>query len=350
MTANSGAVVKPECRPRRGGPGPSAIDKARQAQLTCGSRQSHVPERCRPYRGGTSWSRLRSRGAGMSGVLPRKGAHEAEGPDRPGDRGSRGIGRAIAQALAAEGAAVAVNYRSGKEEAEEVVQEIKAAGGRAVALPGDVSDYDQAETLVEQTVEQLGGLHVLVNNAGIAKDALIFNMEPEDWLDVMRVNFGGVFNCTKAAMGHFMGQRDGVIVNVSSVMGERGWIGESNYAASKGAVNAFTRCCAMELARFGVRVNAVLPGFAPTELVAGLIEKDGGKGIKKQIPMRDFGTVEEVARVVAVPGRPRLELHDRVLSRSTAARAPCSASGRRCSELLAGMVTNVPDRIDRPDG
>jgi len=211
--------------------------------------------------------------------------------------GSRGIGRAIAQVLASEGAAVAVNYRSGKEKAEEVVKEITAKGGRAVALPGDVADYAQAKTLIEQTVKELGGLHILINNAGIAKDGLIFNLEPEDWLAVMRVNFGGVFNCTKAAMGHFMAQRDGVIVNVSSVMGERGWIGESNYAASKGAVNAFTRCCAMELARFGVRINAILPGFSPTELVAGLTQKDGGKGIKKQIPMRDFGTVEEIARV-----------------------------------------------------
>jgi 3-oxoacyl-[acyl-carrier protein] reductase len=212
---------------------------------------------------------------------------------------SRGIGRAIAQVLAAEGAAVAVNYRSGREKAEEVVKGITAGGGRAVALSGDVADYAQAKALVEQTVKELGGLHILVNNAGIAKDGLIFNLEPEDWLSVMRVNFGGVFNCTKAVMGHFMAQRDGVIVNVSSVMGERGWIGESNYAASKGAVNAFTRCCAMELARFGVRVNAVLPGFSPTELVAGLTQKDGGKGIKKQIPMRDFGTVEEIARVAA---------------------------------------------------
>ena len=210
---------------------------------------------------------------------------------------SRGIGRAIAEVLASEGAAVAVNYRSGKEKAEEVVKGITSKGGKAVALPGDVADYAQAKTLVEQTVKELGGLHILINNAGIAKDGLIFNLEPEDWLAVMRVNFGGVFNCTKAAMGHFMAQRDGVIVNVSSVMGERGWIGESNYAASKGAVNAFTRCCAMELARFGVRINALLPGFSPTELVAGLVAKDGGKGIKKQIPMRDFGTVEEIARV-----------------------------------------------------
>ncbi|HEY7951524.1 MAG TPA: SDR family oxidoreductase, partial [Solirubrobacteraceae bacterium] len=104
------------------------------------------------------------------------------------------------------------------------------------------------------------------------------------------------FNCTKAALGTFMSQREGAIVNISSVMGERGWTGESNYAASKGAINAFTRCCAVEFARFGIRVNAVLPGFAPTDMVAGLMDKDGGKGIIKQIPMKRFATVQEVAR------------------------------------------------------
>jgi 3-oxoacyl-[acyl-carrier protein] reductase len=212
--------------------------------------------------------------------------------------GSRGIGQAICRALAAEGAVVAVNYRSGEAQAAEVVTAIQGAGGKAVAVKGDVAEYADAQAIVKQTIEQLGGLHILVNNAGISKDALIFNMEPGDWLNVMRVNFGGVFNCTKAALGHFMGTRDGVIVNVSSAMGERGWIGESNYAASKGAVNAFTRCCAMEVARFGIRVNAVLPGFAPTEMVAGLLTKDGGKGIKKQIPLRSFAKVEEVAQVV----------------------------------------------------
>jgi 3-oxoacyl-[acyl-carrier protein] reductase len=212
--------------------------------------------------------------------------------------GSRGIGRAISEALAAEGAAVAVNYRASKGGADEVVDAISKAGGRAIAVSGDVAEFADAEAMIKQTVDELGGLHILVNNAGIARDALIFNMEPTDWLDVMRVNFGGVFNCTKAALSHFMGQRDGVIVNVSSVMGERGWVGESNYAASKGAINAFTRCSAVELARFGVRVNAVLPGFAPTELVAGLVDKDGGKGILKQIPMKAFAQVEEVAQTV----------------------------------------------------
>ena len=210
---------------------------------------------------------------------------------------SRGIGRAVAEGLAAEGAAVGVNYRSGKEQADEVVKGIEGNGGRATAIQGDVSDYEQAESIVKQTIDELGGLHVVVNNAGIARDALIYNMQPDDWLDVMKVNFGGVFNCTKASLPHFMSQRDGVIVNMSSVMGEVGWTGESNYSASKGAVNAFTRCCAVELARFGIRVNAVLPGFAPTEMVAGLTDKDGGKGIKKQLPMKAFADVTDVAQV-----------------------------------------------------
>jgi 3-oxoacyl-[acyl-carrier protein] reductase len=150
--------------------------------------------------------------------------------------------------------------------------------------------------MIEDTIKELGALHILVNNAGVSKDDLIYNMPPDMWLEVMRVNFGGVFNCTKASLSHFMLEREGVIVNISSVMGERGWSGEANYSASKGAVNAFTRCSAVEFARFGIRVNAVLPGFSPTDMVAGLLEKDGGKGILKQIPMKSFASVEEVAR------------------------------------------------------
>src|SRR3954462_13400673 len=211
---------------------------------------------------------------------------------------SRGLGRGIAEALAAEGAAVAVNYRSGADAAHEVVAGIEADGGRAVAVQGDVSQIADAERVVAETIEAFGGLHVLVNNAGISKDKLVHAMEPEDWQSVMNVNFGGVFNCTKAALTHMMRERDGSIVNVSSVMGQRGWVGQANYSASKGAVNAFTRCAAMELARFGVRVNAVLPGFVPTELVEGLTAKDGGKGILKQLPMRKFGDVADVANLV----------------------------------------------------
>lgn len=194
-----------------------------------------------------------------------------------------GLGRSEALALARAGASVVVNDIT--EGASSVVDEIEAAGGKALLVTGDVGERATADALLAAATEHFGGLHILVNNAGIAKDVLIFNMEPEDWRSVMDTNFGGVFNCTKAALSHFMSQREGVVVNVSSVMGERGWVGQSNYAASKGAINAFTRTAAVELARFGIRVNAVLPGFAPTDLVAGLVEK-GGKGIKKQLPMQ----------------------------------------------------------------
>jgi 3-oxoacyl-[acyl-carrier protein] reductase len=212
--------------------------------------------------------------------------------------GSRGIGAAICKLLAADGAIVAVNYRSGEAEAKQVVAEIEAAGGRAIAVGGDVADHEQSSQLVERVISELGGLHVLINNAGISRDSLIYNMAPADCWEVMRVNFGGVFNCTQAVLPHFMAKGDGVIVNVSSVMGERGWIGESNYSASKGAVNAFTRCTAMETARFGIRVNAVLPGFAATDLVTGLADGATGKAITRQIPMRRFAEVDQVAHVV----------------------------------------------------
>ncbi len=212
---------------------------------------------------------------------------------------SRGIGRAIALALAEAGAAVAVNYRARADRAGDVLRTIQSAGGTGIAVAADVADYAQVEAMVQRTLSDLGGLHILVNNAGVAKDGLLFNLDAADWFDVMRVNFGGVFHCTKASIGHMMAQRDGVIVNVSSVMAERGWIGQSNYAASKAAVNAFTRCCAMELSRFGVRVNAVLSGFVDTDLVHDLLERDGGDGIVRQIPLRTIATPEQLARVVA---------------------------------------------------
>jgi 3-oxoacyl-[acyl-carrier protein] reductase len=212
--------------------------------------------------------------------------------------GSRGIGAAACRALARDGAAVAVNYRASEAAAKELVRQIETDGGRAVAVGGDVADPAAAAALVRRVVAELGDLHILVNNAGVSQDALIYHMSPDAWVDVMKVNFGGVFHCTHAALPHFMAKGAGVIVNVSSVMGERGWIGESNYAASKGAVNAFTRCAAMETARFGIRVNAVLPGFVPTDLVAGLTEGDTGKNIRRQIPMRRFGETEQIAAAV----------------------------------------------------
>jgi 3-oxoacyl-[acyl-carrier protein] reductase len=213
---------------------------------------------------------------------------------------SRGIGRACALALAAEGAAVAVNYRSQAASAEAVVAEIQAAGGKAVALAGDVADPAAAASLVERAIGELGGLHILVNNAGITRDGLLFNLEPDAWLEVMRVNFGGVFHCTKAVVEHFAGQGGGVIVNISSTHAERGWTGVSTYAASKGAVSAFTRAAAVELARFGIRVNAVVAGIIDTEMVESLTSRDAGRGVTRQIPLKRTGRAEEVAAMVVV--------------------------------------------------
>jgi 3-oxoacyl-[acyl-carrier protein] reductase len=208
---------------------------------------------------------------------------------------SRGIGRAIALSLAEQGAAVAVNYRSRREDALAVVKEIETAGGRAVAIGADVSDPRAAADLVEAATLQLGGLNILINNAGVSDDGLIYDSAPDAWWNVMRVNFGGAYHCTHAVLERFMAEGDASIVNISSAMGERGWIGQSNYSASKGALNAFTRSAAIEVARFGVRVNAVLAGFTPTELVDEVMRRDGGKGIKRQIPLRRFATVEQVA-------------------------------------------------------
>ncbi|MGW2592410.1 3-oxoacyl-ACP reductase family protein [Streptomyces sp. NPDC001515] len=213
--------------------------------------------------------------------------------------GSRGIGRAIALRLAADGAAVAVNYRSRKDEAERTVEDITALGGRAIALRADVSDPDEAQRLVDEAKDGLGGLHILVNNAGVARDGLLFDQAPEDWWEVLKVNVGGVYHCTRAVAAHFMSQREGNVVNISSVMGEGGWVGQSNYSASKGAVNAFTRAAAIELSRFEVRVNAVLAGFTATDLIGGLLEKDGGRSIKRQLPLREFATPEQVAGAVS---------------------------------------------------
>ncbi|SEE79935.1 3-oxoacyl-[acyl-carrier-protein] reductase [Streptomyces sp. 2131.1] len=208
---------------------------------------------------------------------------------------SRGIGRAIALGLAEQGAAVAVNYRSRREDALAVVKEIETAGGKAVAIGADVADPQDAARLVEEANRLLGPLNLLVNNAGVSDDGLIYDSPADAWLNVMKTNFGGAYHCTHAVMEQFMAQGAATIVNISSAMGERGWIGQSNYSASKGALNSFTRCAAVELARFGVRVNAVLAGFTPTELVGEVMQRDGGKSIKRQIPMRRFATVEQVA-------------------------------------------------------
>lgn len=210
--------------------------------------------------------------------------------------GSRGIGAAISAELVAHGARVAVNYRESERASKELVERL--GPDNAFAIRADVSDPEDAQRLVSEVRQQAGTINILVNNAGIAEDELIFNMDASQWQSVMNTNFGGVFNCTKAVLEPFSVQRSGAIVNISSVMADRGWVGQANYAASKGAINSFTRCAAVELARFGIRVNAVLPGFSPTDLVAGLVESGAGAKIEKQIPMKRFGDNDEIAPLV----------------------------------------------------
>ncbi len=210
----------------------------------------------------------------------------------------RGIGRAIALSLAAQGALVAVNYCHSARNAEEVAAEIIAADGAALALQADVSRYAEAERLVNTVIEKFGRLDILVNNAGISRDMLLASMAEEDCWDVMRTNYGGVFNLTRLAMTTMMEERQGRIINISSAVAERAPIqGQSNYAASKAAIEAFTRCAALELARFNVTVNAVAPGAVYTEMVGPLLEKHRDR-ILKRIPARKFEKPEDVAEAV----------------------------------------------------
>ncbi len=212
---------------------------------------------------------------------------------------SSGIGAAIARQLAADGAAIAVNYYPGFEsDAAEVVTAIESQGGRAVALPADVTDSASCETLVAGVVEQLGSLDILVNNAGITRDGLLVRMSDEDWNAVISTNLTGVFFCTRAAAKIMMKARTGSIVNIASVIGLVGNAGQANYAAAKAGVIGLTKSTARELAGRGIRANAVAPGFIETAMTAKLPEavREAARG---NIAMGTFGTAEDVANAVA---------------------------------------------------
>ena len=184
--------------------------------------------------------------------------------------GSRGIGRAIAIRLAAEGAKVAVNYAGNTAAAEEVKAIIERQGGTAHLIQADVSDASAACEMVERVHAELGGLDILVNNAGITRDTLLIRMKDEDFDAVIGTNLKGVYACTKAAAKIMTKQRSGRIVNLSSVVGEIGNIGQTNYAAAKAGVIGFTKAAAKEFAARGITVNAVAPGFIDTDMTAVL--------------------------------------------------------------------------------
>lgn len=206
--------------------------------------------------------------------------------------GSRGIGAAISRELGRAGAKVAVNYRSGKEAAEEIAGE---AGG--VAVQADVSDPAQAQRLVEEVEELLGDVDCLVNNAGITRDTLIARMSDEDWSEVIGTNLGGPFYTSRAVARKMMRRRSGSIVNLTSVVGLHGNPGQANYAAAKAGIIGLTKALARELGSRGVRVNAVAPGYIATELTNVLSEEIRG-AILANTPLGRLGEPEDVAGTV----------------------------------------------------
>jgi 3-oxoacyl-(acyl-carrier-protein) reductase len=208
---------------------------------------------------------------------------------------SRGIGRAIAVALAAEGADVAVNYVASEAPAREVVEEIRAMGRRSLLARADVADYPDAFRMAQDILKEFGHLDILINNAGITSDKTFVKMDHASWRKVLAINLDGVFNCTKVLVDQMIKQEYGRVVNITSVIGQIGNFGQANYAASKAGVAAFTKSLAKELAAKGITVNAVAPGFIETEMVTGVPEKVRNK-LLEQIPMRRFGNSEEVAR------------------------------------------------------
>jgi 3-oxoacyl-[acyl-carrier protein] reductase len=209
--------------------------------------------------------------------------------------GSRGIGAAIAGALAADGWPVAVNYRSSAADAAATVASIEASGGRAVALAGDVADPAVPALLIEAAAEALGGpVLALVNNAGVRADGLALSLSDEDWRIVLDTNLGSTYRLTRVALRAMIRARFGRVINIASVVGPRANAGQANYAASKAAVIAFTKTAAVEVARRGVTINAVAPGLIATDMTEDIPE-----AFREKVPAGRAGTPEEVAAAVA---------------------------------------------------
>lgn len=210
---------------------------------------------------------------------------------------SRGIGRAIALALASKGFAVALNYAGSHDAAEAVKKEIEDADGKAFTVQGDVSKSEDVDRIFKTVKDEFGGLDVLVNNAGINRDALLIRMKESNWDDVIATDLKSDFLTTKAAAAMMMRKRKGSIINISSVVGIMGNIGQANYAAAKAGVIGLTKACAKEMAARNIRVNAVAPGFIETAMTDGIPEKIR-EGMIASIPMGRMGQPEDIARAV----------------------------------------------------
>jgi NAD(P)-dependent dehydrogenase (short-subunit alcohol dehydrogenase family) len=210
---------------------------------------------------------------------------------------SRGIGRACAEELAREGAAVVVNYFTSPEPAKAVADGINAAGGRAITVAGNVGVADEAKALIEKAAAEFGQIDILVNNAGVNRDKTLRRMSVGEWDEVIATDLSSAFYCTSAAIPYMTEKNWGRIIVMSSIIGQMGNLGQSNYAAAKAGLIAFAKSAAKELARFNITVNAMCPGFVETDMVTALSD-DVKKALLAQIPLGRFGKAEEVANFV----------------------------------------------------
>ena len=210
---------------------------------------------------------------------------------------SRGIGREIAMALAEEGADVAINYNRSDDDADTLAMSIEVMGKNTWVYPADISDYGKVQAMRTSLAKYLGPIDILVNNAGINVDKLFSKMQPEDWNKVLAINLIGVFNCTRIFLEDLLASKHGRIINITSIVGQMGNIGQVNYAASKAGIIGMTKALAKELASKSVTVNAIAPGFIETSMLAGVPEKIRER-IIEQIPMKRFGRPSEVAKAV----------------------------------------------------
>jgi len=211
---------------------------------------------------------------------------------------ARGIGRAVAERLAREGFRVVLNDVGAKEELDKAVEEIKSLGTQAIGVLADVSDPKQVKELFRQAVAAFGTVNVLVNNAGIARDNLVVRISDEEWEQTLRINLTGTFLCTREAIRIMMKNRQGRIINIASVVGLSGNVGQAHYAASKAGIIGFTRSVAKEYGSRGITVNAVAPGYIETAMTAGF-SPEARQALVSRIPLGRPGTPEEVAGVVA---------------------------------------------------
>ena len=207
----------------------------------------------------------------------------------------RGIGRAIARELADTGANVVINYSTSAQPA--LAEELKELGVKTLAIQANVTDFDQVTQLVRKTIEAFGQIDILVNNAGITRDKTLKNMEKEHWDEVIHVNLDSVFNCTKQVLPFMLERKSGRIVTISSFVALGGNVGQANYAATKAGIIGFSKSVALEVARHGITVNVVCPGFTETDMLMEVPEKIRQRILEK-IPMARFGKSEEVATCV----------------------------------------------------